>query len=536
MLSTIHAADEQSLTAMKEEMSVRKTREVILLFSLGSQTDGLIHQEVAKLGVFCLLANPRTMTANDVLKVAPIGIIVSGGPYSVYSQAEPVPFDRKIFELRIPVLGICLGFQMWAHHFGATVRPAAKKEFGGHIIRVTDRAAPLFAGIPENFTGWQSHSDEILDDRLIHVTARSHNGLVAAGEADFLHGVQFHPEKSDTEHGAKMLANFCFEVCGAVDRFPVRDTAARKIAELRKSIGDSRVILALSGGSDSSVTAFLLRRALEGDVSRVLAVYIKGLDRPDDESDVKRHFGAEGWFPLRIVDAAGLFLETLCGKESMAEKRAAMKAVYTTVLEDEIKSFGASHIVQGTLFTDLSESGVGVSGGARKAKIKDHHNTGNHFSVSELTPLSDLVKDNARNVGREIGVPEELLWRHPFPGPGLAVRIEGEVTREKLAIARAVDGIWIDEIRRLGAYREVWQAGAVLTSSVVTCSRGDEAASGYAVSLFAVTSVNGFSARPFPFEVAFLEKVAVRITGEVPAVGVVLYRVTPKPPATIEWG
>lgn len=538
MLSIIHRADEDSLEKMQEEMTARKTKEVFLLFAMGSQTDGLIAQEVAKLGVYCLPANPKTMTADDVRKVAPVGIIISGGPYSVYSETEPVPFDSQIFELRIPVLGICLGFQMWAYYRRVTVQPAAVSEYGGHRIRVSHSGALLFFGIPDSFIVWQSHSDEIAapDRGILGVLARSERGLVAAGEMQHLHGVQFHPEVSDTEYGAKLLGNFCFRICGAQDCFPAQDIAERKIVALREQIGDKRVLIALSGGSDSSVVAFLFERALEGRKGQARGVYLKGLDRPDDEAHVRKHFGDRPWLQLKLVDATAEFLDALRGKESAHEKRLAMKGAYREVLEREIRAFGASFIAQGTLYTDLSESGEGMGSPARKAVIKVHHNTGNTFSVPELIPLADLVKDSARSVGRALGVPEELLTRHPFPGPGLSIRVEGKVTAERLTVARAVDRIWIEEIRRSGAYQKVWQAGADITRSVVTCTKGDEARMGMCIELWAVASVNGFTARPFQFEVAFLEQVATRIAAEVPEVGSVSFVVMPKPPRTIERG
>lgn len=538
MLSIIHRADEDSLKKMQGEMTVRKTNEVFLLFCMGSQTDGLIAQEVAKLGVYCLPANPKTMTAADVRKVAPVGIIISGGPYSVYSKREPVPFDNEIFYLKIPALGICLGFQMWAHYLGATVRPAQIPEYGGHrvLVRPTLVVVQLFFGIPDSFTVWQSHSDEIIASNRFSVTACSERGLVAAGEVWNLHGVQFHPEVSDTEYGAKILENFCFRICGATNRFPAQDIAEQKITALQERIGNKRVLIALSGGSDSSVTAFLIERALDGRTGQARAVYIKGLDRPDDEAHVRKHFADKPWLELKFVDATAEFLQALRGKESSHKKRLAMKRVYRKVLERELRAFGADFIAQGTLYTDLSESGEGMGSEARKAVIKVHHNTGNNFFVPELLPLADLVKDSARAVGRTLGVPEELLTRHPFPGPGLSIRVEGEVTRERLSVARAVDRIWIEEIRSSGAYAKVWQAGADITRSVVTCTKGDEARQGMCVELWAVASVNGFTARPFQFEVAFLESVATRIAAEVPEVGSASFTVMPKPPRTIERG
>jgi GMP synthase (glutamine-hydrolysing) len=265
-------------------------------------------------------------------------------------------------------------------------------------------------------------------------------------------------------------------------------------------------------------------------------VYIRGIDRPDDETYVKKYFGKKRWIDVEVVDATNEFLKALKGETGMKEKRLAMRGVYMDVLEKKIKEFGAEFIAQGTLYTDLRESGRGHATGARVAEIKVHHNTGNTWSVPELCPLETEVKDSARAIGRDIGVPEDLLVRHPFPGPGLVVRIEGEVTAESLKIARAIDGIYIEELRAADLYKTVWQAGAVVTHSEHTVSKGDDAGIGHVVALWAVWSVNGFTARFAHLPYDFLEKVSRRITNEVREVGSVVYRISDKPPSTIEWG
>ncbi len=531
----------EALAEIAEEMRVRKTSHLILLFSMGSQFDHLIVQTLARLGVFCLVADPATVKARDVKLLKPAGIIVSGGPASVHD--EPPPFDVKIFDLEIPVLGICLGFQMWAKHVGAKVTPHEKREFGVHKLKL--RADdPLFAGIPKESDVLETHGDSVEESSALTNLGSTDNAPVAAGRKGNLWGVQFHPEVRDTAEGEKIYDNFC-KICGITARFPAHNVAKEKIERLSKEIAGKKVLLALSGGSDSSVVAYLLRVVSSPEVkppgrfnlrTQLKGVYIRGIDRPDDEAYVKKYFDKQNWLALEIVDATDNFLKALKGKTDMKEKRVAMRGVYKEVLEKKIKEFGADFVAQGTLYTDLVESGHGHATGARRAQIKLHHNTGLGFSVPELIPLDDQVKDSARSIGRDIGVPEDLLVRHPFPGPGLVVRIEGEVTAESLRIARAVDGIYIEELRAAKLYETVWQAGAVVTASRQTGSKGDDATNGHVVALWAVWSVNGFTARFAQLPHDFLDKVSRRITNEVREVGAVVYRISDKPPATIEWG
>ena len=528
MLTIFKGATPEALNEIAEEMRVRKTSHFILLFSMGSQFDHLIVQQLSKLGVFAVVADPASVTADDVKKAAPAGIILSGGPASVHD--EPPPFDEKIFDLGIPLLGVCLGFQMWAKHIGAPVLPHEKREFGVHTFKIkTDD--PLFAGVAKESPVLETHGDGVEESSMLVNLGSTENAPVAAGRHERLWGVQFHPEVSDTLEGSKIYDNFC-KLCGITDRFPAHDVAKEKIAELKEKVGGKKVLIALSGGSDSSVVAYLLKEA--GAILK--GVYIRGIDRPDDEAYVKKYFGNENWIELEIADATDGFLGALKGKTDMREKRMAMRGIYKEVLEQKIKDFGAEFIAQGTLYTDLRESGMGNDTGARVAEIKVHHNTNLGFSIPELSPLETEVKDSARSIGRDIGVPEDLLVRHPFPGPGLVVRIEGEVTAESLKVARAIDGIYIEELRAADLYKTVWQAGATLTRSEHTESKGDGAGIGRVVALWAVWSVNGFTSRFAQLPYEFLEKVSRRITNEVREVGAVVYRISDKPPATIEWG
>ena len=529
MIDTLAEVTPKILEDIAAEQKLRQTHEVFLLFAMGSQFDHLIKLELDKMGVYCLVADPTQVTAADVRRLEPTGIIVSGGPASVYS--EPPPFDAAIFELGIPVLGVCLGFQMWAAHHGALVAPHDAREFGVHSLRFSTGLSLLFDGIPDGTKVLQSHGDRIEPSDTIEIIASTDNSPVAAGHLGHLWGVQFHPEVTASEHGAKLLENFVFRIAGAQDRFPAGDAAKRKVAEVRAEVGGGKVLLALSGGSDSAVVATILMEALMPE--QIRAVYIRGIDRPDDEAFVHQYFGH---LDLKIHDATTEFLQALAGHTDMHAKRIAMRGVYKEVLEAEAARFGAQYIAQGTLYTDLTESGGGHSSGARKAQIKLHHNTGLEFSVRELTPLDDMVKDTARAVGRSLGTKEELLLRHPFPGPGLVVRIEGEVTAERLRIARMADGIYLEQLRRAKLYETVWQAGVVVTRSVATYSKGDDAGSGLVLAIWAVWSVNGFTAEWSELPYDFLRELSRRITNEIPEVASVVYRISDKPPATIEWG
>lgn len=533
MLKTFTGATREALSEIKKEMKIRKTNEVFLLFSLGSQFDHLIALKLGKIGVYCLVADPARVNKADVQILNPKGIILSGGPVSVYQEAPP--FDYKIFDLGIPVLGICLGFQLWAQHIGLSVEKSDKREFGPHSLKININSL-LFNGCHPLMTVLESHGDKVADDKRLNVVGETDNAPVAAAQWKHLWGVQFHPEVTETIYGEQIFKNFCFKICNAKNIYPAEKVAEQKIEKLREDIGDKKVLLALSGGSDSSVTAHLLKHALKGRDGQFYAIYIKAVDRPDDEAFVRKYFANKDWINFRVVDATAEFLAELKGKTEWHEKRLAVRKVYKAILEREIKRVGAEFIVQGTLYTDISESGFGYETGAKKARIKLHHNVNLNFSVPELLPLDDCVKDSGRSIGREIGTPEELLTRHPFPGPGLVIRIEGEITKEKLIVAKLADKIYIEELRKWKLYNEVWQAGVVVTSSRHTCTKGDDAFTGMVIAIFAVSSVNGFTSRMYRLPYDFLEMLDQRIGNEIREVGAVVYKISGKPYSTIEWG
>jgi GMP synthase (glutamine-hydrolysing) len=535
MLKTLTKINTETLQEINTEKALRKTRELFLLFGMGSQFDHLIKQKLDTLGVFCLVADPKSITANDIKTLNPTGIILSGGPSSAYHQ---LPFDNNIFNLNLPILGICLGFQMWAHYVGAKVKLSAQKEFGVHDFFVLEDC-PLFKNTQKKFKVLESHGDSICLNQKIKILGKTENAPVSAGNYKNLWGVQFHPEVSDTEFSDKIFSNFVFNICKAKDVFPAKSMAEQKISELQNQIKNKKTLLALSGGVDSSIVAYLLKKVYPNFSNLLRGIYIKGIDRPDDELNVIKYFGnneAKSWLDLKVVDATQEFIEVLQGKFSMHDKRIAMRTVYKKILEKEAKEFGAEFLAQGTLYTDVSESGGGYITGAKKAQIKIHHNVNLNFEIEELQPLIDCVKDTGRQIGRQIGVPDEILLRHPFPGPGLIVRIENEVTKEKLSIARQADGIFIEELKKWNLYDKVWQAGAVVTNSKTTCTKGDDSAEGCIVALWAVWSVNGFTARVAELPFDFLKKVSQKITNQIREVGGVVYRISDKPPVTIEWG
>jgi GMP synthase (glutamine-hydrolysing) len=509
----------------------------ILILDFGSQFTQLIARRVREARVYSEI-HPPTRSIEWVRGWKPTGIILSGGPSSVYEENVPTA-DPAILDIA-PVLGICYGMQLIAHLQGGAVVGAGKREYGRAEVEVSDSAG-LFEGFEPNerMTAWMSHGDHVdrpPDGYL--VTARSSTVPIAAmrHERRPIFGVQFHPEVAHTPRGGELIANFLFNVCKAVpDWTPGAfvDTALRKI---RDQVGSAHVLCGLSGGVDSSVAAALVHRAIG---EQLTCVFVDtGLLRLHEREQVERTFRANLGVKLVTVDASERFLSALQGIEDPEQKRRVIGHTFIDVFEDAAAEAGknAGFLVQGTLYPDVIES-VSAKGGP-SATIKTHHNVGGlkpGMKFELIEPLRELFKDEVRNVGRELGLPEEMIGRHPFPGPGLGIRILGTVSRESLDVLRKADAIYLEEIREAGLYNEIWQAFAVMLPVRSVGVMGDFRTYENVVALRAVTSTDGMTADWYPFPHDVLARISNRIINEVRGVNRVVYDVSSKPPATIEW-
>jgi len=527
------AATELVEEDVREITAPRAVDEVVVL-DYGGQYSQLIARRVRELGVFSELL-PHHVGPEEVRRRKPKGLILSGGPASVYAKGAP-RLDRELLELGIPVLGICYGMQLLATELGGKVEGAEVGEFGRSELRVREPGR-LFAGLPAEQTCWMSHRDTVYEPPPGFVALASSTGSpVAALESveRAIYGIQFHPEVVHTPYGQTILERFLAEICEADRSWSPESIVTDQIAKIRAQVGSAKVICGLSGGVDSSVAALLVHRAIGDQLTCVFVDH--GLMRKNEGEQVVAAFRDYFKVPLVAVDAETRFLARLAGVSDPETKRKAIGAEFIRVFEEEAAKLGdANHLVQGTLYSDVIESG----GGTGAATIKSHHNVGGlpeDLQFELVEPLRALFKDEVRAVGAELGLPERLVWRQPFPGPGLAIRIVGgEATKERLDLLRECDYILQDEIRGAGLYRDLWQSFCVLPDIRTVGVQGDERTYGSVVVLRAVTSDDAMTADWARLPYDLLEQIASRMINELRDVNRVVLDITSKPPGTIEW-
>ena len=512
--------------------------ESILIVDFGSQVTQLIARRVREAGVYSEIA-PFSAAEEAFERMKPSGIILSGSPASVPAEGSPRA-PQVLFDSGLPILGICYGQQVMSDQLGGRVEPGDSGEFGRAFITVSEPCV-LFEGlweVGERHQVWMSHGDKVTEFapgfRIVATTEGAPFALIADDERRY-YGTQFHPEVVHTPDGAKLIGNFVRHVCGCAGDWTMAEFRDTKIAEIREQVGKGKVICGLSGGVDSAVAAVLIHEAIGDQLTCVFVDH--GLLRSQEREQVETLFRDSYNIPLVVVDAEAMFLEGLAGETDPEKKRKFIGKTFIDVFEAEAKKIGgADFLAQGTLYPDVIES-VSFTGGP-SVTIKSHHNVGGlpeRMKMKLVEPLRELFKDEVRDLGRELGLPDAFVGRHPFPGPGLAIRIPGEVTKERCDILRKADAIYLDEIRKAGLYDAIWQAFAVLLPVKTVGVMGDGRTYDNVCALRAVTSTDGMTADVYPFDSTFLSSVATRIVNEVKGINRVVYDYTSKPPGTIEW-
>ncbi|MDD4859922.1 MAG: glutamine-hydrolyzing GMP synthase [Dehalococcoidales bacterium] len=510
-------------------------REAIIILDFGSQYSMLIARRVRECQVYCELL-PHDTPWEKIAPLNPKGFILSGGPASVYAQGAPQA-PSYVYEKHLPVLGICYGMQTITKQLGGQVTPGSKREYGYIVLHLSKPDSPLFEGISDSPTVWMSHGDRIeqMPPGFTALAQTENSPYAVMGNENKIFGLQFHPEVSHTPEGKTLLKNFVYRICGCKGNWTMGNFINESVSKIKEQVKGGRVVNALSGGVDSSVVATLIHRAI-GD--QLTCIFVNnGLLRREEADRTLDVFKRNLGMNIVYIDAVQRFLDRLKGVTDPETKRKIIGEEFIHIFEEEANKIGkVDFLAQGTLYPDVIESVSSVSNVS--AKIKSHHNVGGlpaRMTLKLLEPLRYLFKDEVRQVGLKLGLPEEMIWRQPFPGPGLAIRIIGEVTKEKLDILRGADWIVMNEIKKAKMYRQLWQSFAVLTDVKSVGVMGDFRTYGYLVAIRAVTSEDAMTADWARLPYDLLAQISNRIVNEVPGVNRVVYDITSKPPSTIEW-